>query len=342
MVIRTTSSIARTVFAIALASIGMSLLPQAAARGQTPAAPAAEGAETAPPAARDENAAPADGGEPPAAPALDLDPGRCPHFVGVLAGREKDAAVAKQPEFRAFAARVPELVTCGAVRTDSDDACKVLDKDDAETCRRSRATFHELRAYPKGRSYLFDETKYQECKQAGGMPAPVCEALRKALRSGDPNQCVTHADFVALCDDAVRAGSLDLGGSQCATEGPAIKAMLEGQCRALVNLDPAACRFQGPHADDMAEQCRTDIEGRKSYGKGLTDLGNSGSPTERELAKAALNDADACKAASKSAMDVCLGKGSAATPAPGAGAETNAPAPRQHPPSPPPATKPRT
>jgi hypothetical protein len=254
---------------------------------------------------------------------------KCERYVAVLGGREKDAALAKQAEVRRLAARAPDLVSCGAVRADSDEPCKMLEQDAAEGCRTARAVFHEFRAYPNGRSYMFDDRKYQECKGSGGMPLVVCDALRKALRSGDPAHCTMEADFVALCRQGVKDGNLEgVDAAGCATEGPTIRKMLEGQCRALVNLDPEACNVPGPHAEGMAEQCRKDIEARKSYGKGLKELAKSGSSTDQEFAKAALDDAEACKALAKSAMDVCMGKGApvpVATSRPKEGAAKAAP-----------------
>src|SRR4029453_12733245 len=73
---------------------------------------------------------------------------QCERDVGVLAGREKDPKLLKEPSVRALAARAPDLVTCAAVRADSGDACDLLEKGEAENCRTTRAMFHELRAYP--------------------------------------------------------------------------------------------------------------------------------------------------------------------------------------------------
>src|SRR5262249_13786062 len=131
----------------------------------------------------------------------------CERYVGALAGREKNSALLKQSEVRSLAPRAAGLVTCSAVRAGSAEPCKLLEAARADGCGASRAVFHELRAYPNGRSYMFDDRKYQECKQNGGMPPVVCDALRKALRAGDPSLCVMEADFVALCRQAVKDGN---------------------------------------------------------------------------------------------------------------------------------------
>jgi hypothetical protein len=231
----------------------------------------------------------------------------------VLGGRDKDRALLKQPDVRALAAGAPDLVTCVAVRADSDEVCNLLDKAAAESCRSTRALFHELRAYPNGRSYMFDERRYRECKQPGGMPAAVCDALQKALRSGDANQCVVHADFEAMCREAARAGTLasEIDASQCGREAPRLKSMLEGECRAMVNLDESACDIPGPRREEMAKQCRAEIDAGKRYGKGLQELAKSGSPRDQDLAKAALNDPKACEALTKRAVDDCVAPTSA-------------------------------
>ena len=331
MVTHTTSSMGRMVaVTVVMIAVGLSLVPPLAAEP-------AEDAGTAP--AAEKAAAPA--GE--TAPAPKVDSKKCEHYVAVLGG-EKDAAVAKEPEFRELAGRATDLVTCKAIRADSDEPCKLLEKDGADACRTTRATFHEMREYPNGRSYMFDDRKYQECKKDGGMPMVICDALRNALRTGDPSQCVMEADFVALCRQAVKAGNMDgVDAAGCATEGPVIRKMAEGQCRALVNLDPAACDVPGPHAEGMAEQCRKDIESRKSFGGGLKDLAKSGSGSEKEFAKAALEDADACKEPRKSAMDACLRGGSPPDEKiEGGGGERTAPGgPSNPPPAPEDATAPK-
>jgi hypothetical protein len=305
MIHRNPSSLGRTL-AIALTAISVAswVLPEVASHGQpagSPAPAANPERAAAPEASADDAGTPAAAPSPaarkPAASRAD-----CERYARVLAGRDKDPELLKQAEAPATARRTAnaDLVTCTAVLADSDEPCTRLDKETADNCRRDRAVFHEMRAYPNGRSFMLDDRKFEECKQNAAM-APVCEALRKALRSGDPSQCVLKADFEAICRSA---GDLDV--SKCATEAPQLKTLLEGQCRALVTLDESACDLAGPRHEEMAKQCRDDIKAGKAYGKGLKQLAKSGSPREKELAKAALKDPDACKAFTQSAVDACL------------------------------------
>jgi hypothetical protein len=330
------------VLAIAATSIGVSPTVVVAATPE-PAAPAAKPEEATPPNAPAEPAgAPKASGSPDAARSKSA--AQCEHDVGVLAGREKDPKLLKEPGIRSLAARAPDVVTCAAVRADSDDACGLLEKEAGDSCLSTRAIFHELRAYPNGRSYLFDERKYRQCKQQGvqkgGMPVQVCDALQKALRSGDPAQCVINADFAAVCREAARAGTLDkqLDKSRCDTDGPQIKQMLEAECRALVNLDASACETPGPRHEEMAQQCRGNVDAGKKYGKGLKDLAESGSPRDQELAKAALDDPKACETFTKSAVDDCTAFTAAAA---GAGTAPPTEQPKTPPPSPKPTSPPK-
>jgi hypothetical protein len=235
----------------------------------------------------------------------------CERDARALAGGDKKSA-AKKSEVAGNATRDAntDLVTCTAVLADSDDPCTRLESESADNCRRDRAAFHEMRAYPNGRSFMLSDRKFEECKQNAAM-APVCEAVRKALRSGDPSQCVLTGDFEAIC-----RSSAGLEPSKCATEAPQLKTLLEGHCRAMVTLDEAACDVAGPYHEEMTKQCRDDIKANKAFGKGLKDLAKSGSPREKELAKAALKDPDACKALTQSAVDACVQANAAPAPDP--------------------------
>ena len=302
---RNPSSLGRT-FAVVLAVITVAswALPDRTAHGQPaesmapaakperPAAPEAPGDAAVKPAA-----APSPAAAKPAPSRAD-----CERLARTLAGGDKDPELLKKADASAPATRTAnaDLATCSAVLADSDEPCTRLDKESADNCRRDRALFHEMRAYPNGPSYMLDDRKFEECKQNAAM-APVCEGLRKAFRSGEPSDCVLNADFEAIC----RSDS-DLDASKCATEGPQLKALLEGQCRAMVTLDESACDVAGPRHAEMAKQCRDDIKANKAYGKGLKQLAKSGAGREKELAKAALKETDACKAFNKSAVDACL------------------------------------
>ena len=311
MVVRTASSRRRIlVFAIAVTSVASWVLPEVAVRGQTspPAAPAVQAEHATRPAA--EKAGEPAASASPSARKSTASRADCERYARALAGREKNPGLLKQPEVEAMAARSADLVTCSAVLADSDEPCKHLPEDRAEDCRKTRAVFHELRAYPNGRSFMFDERKFEECRQNAAM-APLCDALRKALRSGDPSQCVLKADFEAICR---AAGDIDV--SKCAIEAPRLKQLLEGQCRAMVTLDESACDIPGPRHEEMAKQCRDDIRAAKAYGKGLEEMAKSGSPREKELAEAALDAPDACKAFTQSAVDACLQANAAPAAAP--------------------------
>jgi hypothetical protein len=308
MVTRTVSLFGRaTVFAIAITSTALWIV---STHGQTLPGPAstAKPEEGAPPAPSAES-----GGTPPAAqsPAAPR-PSRkqCEQYVGVLAGGEKSALL-KEAEVKGIAMQAVDLVTCGAVRADADEPCSVLPGDQAEECRATRAMFHELRARPTSRAFMFDEHEFERCKEENALMAPVCEALRKAFLSGDPNQCVLHVDFGPICRSLH-----DMNASKCDTEAPRFKKILESHCRAKITLDKSACDVPGsPEAEKLANECRRDIDARKAYGQGLEKIATSGSPREKELAKAALKAPDACKELTKAAMAACLAASAAAAPA---------------------------
>ena len=295
------------ILAIAIAALSVA----SAVHGQ-PAGSAAPAAnpETAPPAAAaDKEGKPAAVASPIVQKGLTR--AECEKLAKVLAGKDKDPELLKRAGAPSETMRASnaDLVTCTAVLADSEEPCARLSEGDAD-CRRDQAKFHELRAYPNGKGFMLDDRKFEECKKNTAM-APVCETVRKALRAGDPSQCVFTADFEAICRSAE-----GMDPSKCATDGPQLKTMLEGHCRALVTLDESACDVPGPHQEQMTQQCRDDIKASKPYGKGLKEMASSGSPREKELAKAALKDADACKAFTQSAVDACLQRAAAPAPAP--------------------------
>jgi hypothetical protein len=118
------------------------------------------------------------------------------------------------PEVRAIAGA--DLVMCGAVLSDSDVLCKQLMSDvrgPTGACLHMRSIFHELRAYPNTRSFLFDDVDWNDCR---GVPAltAYCDALRQALRTGDPKDCTQAGDGESIC-------------------------------RAYMNLDKSLCRVTG-------------------------------------------------------------------------------------------------
>src|SRR5437016_1899696 len=113
----------------------------------------------------------------------------CQRRVDVLSGRSKDRTLLSDPEVKSLAERSPELTICGAVAVDSGEWCKLLDKSRIDACHETYAIFHQLRAYPNGRSFMFDDRHFQECSQNAAVK-PICEQIREALRAGDPNKCV--------------------------------------------------------------------------------------------------------------------------------------------------------
>jgi hypothetical protein len=229
-------------------------------------------ATAVPPAAAPAAAAP----EAPAAGGAPGDAKRaaCERVVAVIAGRADDSAVLQSPDARRIADQVPDLVVCGAVRRDSDAPCsRLTDNSQAIGCRSSRSTFSELKTYPKGRGFMFDETKYTECKSDPEVRMP-CDAFRAAMRAADPAQCESLGPIAYLC-------------------------------RAYIALDTSQCSPAAGQAPDA--DCVKIIERNAHLGKGLEALVTSGSPLEQEFAKSALQRDDACAALAQAAMDDCTG-----------------------------------
>jgi hypothetical protein len=193
----------------------------------------------------------------------DVAQSKCETGVAALIG--KGSAALHDLEVKALAKRMPSLVACGAVLRDSDEPCDLLSADDAKSCRKTRLNFHALRD-PKSHGFVFSDAEYRECEASIG--ATVCDAIRAAIRSGDPNQCPSKQPFGAVC-------------------------------RATITLDPALCPEEG------AEECRREVEHWKVYATGLQGLKKSGSAEERVLAAAALGEPDACKPIAQSALDSC-------------------------------------
>lgn len=291
--------------------------PAAGAPAGAPAAP--QPTDTPPlstPTAPAEPTAPspaAEGGAAQAGPQSE-----CQRYVDVFSGRSKDLAPVDTPEARKLIHS--GLVMCGAVFSDSDAMCRQLmptERGPGKACRRTWATFHEMRAYPQGRSFMFDEVDWEECRTAPFPGAAVCDAMREALRAGD----------AAKCDAA---------------------GVLQSVCRAFIDLDPSLCRLVGDLDQTMIElpdqkegegkidvrkayeeHCRKTIAERRPLAVGLEELARSSQPQQQELAKAALGRADACESFAKEVMEMCLA--SARRPQ-----RQAAPAPAQPPAAPPP------
>lgn len=262
----------------------------------------------------------------------------CEGYVALLSGSKQDKALLNTPEVQGLAKQVPDLVACGAVARDSDELCMLLGSDTEQgrtkDCVLAQGLFHELRAYPNTHSFYMPEVDWKGCHASPF--APICDALRQALRSGDASKCTLTGDFQSICRNQLP----ELNESQCRAVGPAMKKAMETKCRAMVALDKSLCHlseaevkkfaFQG--AQDFfkgsEDECKQKTEDRALLGKGLKVLAQSGPPRERELAKAALGQADACASYAKAAMDSCTagnaGTPAAETPTPGA-SETSPP-----------------
>lgn len=227
-------------------------------------------------------------------------PTECEGFIAVLSGRKLDPALLDNADLKAFAMTAPpDLIVCGAVRNDSDELCTrffATERGPSKMCPQMRAIFHEVKTYPQGRSFLLSEVDWEDFKLLREQNPAALDGLRAALRAGDANTCAQAGD-------------------------------LESICRAYIGLDPKLCRLQGKLAemevpvpyrkegepatikakDILEEHCRQTIESRKFLAQGLTALAQSSPSRERELAKAALGQADACALYAQKAMESCMG-----------------------------------
>jgi hypothetical protein len=279
---------------------------QSLALGQTPPAAAPPGAAAGTPAV-----APAGEGaaaeSPTTGPNLEATASAkrsaCERYIGSLTGSSKDGALRDNPEVRKLASQVPDLVTCVAIKGDSEALCNPLIGESAgkrmyssaaRDCLYTQSMFHEAHAYPKGRSFMFPDIEFKQCQNP-----TWCEAMREALRSADEKKC-------------------------------AATGALQSICRAYIRLDKSQCRIEGTlpkQKDGQADEastlamCKETIETRGFLGNGLQSLAQSGQPREQAFAKAALGEANACASFEQAAMDACTGGGSSppsgATPAPG-------------------------
>ncbi|MGH7786334.1 MAG: hypothetical protein ACRERC_05670 [Candidatus Binatia bacterium] len=216
----------------------------------------------------------------------------CERFIEVLAGKKKDAAVLQEAELQFIGRQAPELPTCGAVRQRSSELCDILDEGPKGNCVASLYVFEELRLRPKGRTFITDSVKAKEWREHPDLAAYV-EPFFTALRDGDA--------------------------SKCAATGP-----LAFLCNAYISLDPAQCvatslNIQGVDAagrKEIEEDCRSTIEKNKGRARGLKELAKSGSPVEKERAKAALGEADACKPLMAASLEICIANSPSAGDAP--------------------------
>lgn len=280
----------------------------AAAPGKTqdtqPATPASAASDT--PAG-----SPTSGPQPD--PTADARRRQCERYVAVLAGRSQDHALLGNRDFQGLPIGTSDLVMCGAVLTDSDALCKRMmpvEHGPSMACRKTWAAFHELRAYPNKRTFMLDEIDWQECR---GVPAltKFCDSLRQALRSGDPKDCAQTGDGESIC-----LAYMKLDKSLCHVTGKL--AEVEFALPDRKPGEPAKIKVK----DVADESCRQKIDERTFLAKGLKELAESGPPREREFAKAALGQADACASFVQPAVELCVNAGTAA---PGKGAPIRSP-----------------
>jgi len=215
----------------------------------------------------------------------------CESLAAALSGRPAERQLLNDPRAASLAELVPDLVTCGAVATDSDELCK-LAAGSSGSCLTTRSVFHELRANPKGRGFVFSEAEYQHCRAE--MPLKVCEKMRNAVTSGDPSKC----DGQWLDKTDGRAPGME----KARVED--MSTLCTAFCRALVSADKSLCRqLKDP---EMMRRCESQIEDKVVFARGLKDIAATGKPPERDFARAALGEADACKAMMQTAVDKCL------------------------------------
>lgn len=235
----------------------------------------------------------------------------CERYAAALSGRQPDPALYEDADLRALAGTAPELVTCGAVFTDSEEPCRKLlpvEVGPSKMCLHMRAIFHELRTYPQGRSFMLDEIDWNELAPLRERIPAAFDALRAATRSGDVAQCEQAGDLRTICK-----AYLTLDASQCRVEGD----LAAGKVELLVHKEgdsKADLKFA------LEEGCRQTVESRAFLAPGLEALSQSGPPRERVLARAARGDAAACAEMEQAALKACLdiaGAGSRGTPVAG-------------------------
>ena len=229
----------------------------------------------------------------------------CETYVTTLAGRQPNPALFGNDAVLALAAAVPDLVTCGAVVSDSDEPCLKLlpvERGPSKMCLHMRAIFHELRTYPQGRSFLLDEIDWAELQPLRERMPAAFDGLRAATRSGDVAQCEQAGDMRTIC-----RAYLTLDASQCRAEGD----LAAGKIELLVHKEgdsKADLKFA------IEDGCRQTIESRAFLAPGLKALAESGPPRERVLARAALGDGAACATYEQAALDACIEQAQPARP----------------------------
>ena len=272
---------------------------------------------------------------PTAVSAADVRQSTCETYVAFLAGRKKDPALFDNDAVRTLAGQASDLVTCGAVVSESDEPCQKLlpnERGPSKNCLHMRALFHELRTYPQGRSFMLDEIDWAEFAPLRERIPAAFDGMRTALRAGDASQCDQAGDLAGIC-----RAYIALDPAQCSVGGD----LAAGKIELLMHKEgdsKADLKFA------VEDGCQQTIKSRAFLAQGLQGLAQSGPEDTRVLAKAVLGDAGACAAFEKAALTACIDAAEAPyrtvapvrTPAPG-GIESDVVPPAGVPPLTPPA-----
>ncbi len=245
----------------------------------------------------------------------------CDRLIAALSGQSKDDKLLKSPQLQKLAQESRDLATCGAVASDSPALCKAAGETDAHNgCLLMQATFQLLRAHPKGGRLFFTSGSYEHCRTE--ITPLICEKLRDAVAANDPSKCGWKPG------EKPEAISSDPRHHPQALSAAAVRTDFPVMCRALVTLDKALCsQIKDP---DSKRVCADVIDRNAVYATGLKAMAESAPQPQRNLAKAALGQADACDSYADAARKACLGTGpvvASGTPAAATGTPA-APPPR--------------
>ncbi len=242
----------------------------------------------------------------------------CEAQAQAIVDPKQTGATVKQADVLALGRSVAELVICSAVLNDSADICRRFfpnEQGPSGACLQTQSIFHELRTEPKKHTFMFTERDWQQCrgiKEAQGF----CDSLRTALRSGDVEQCTTVGDGEGIC-----RAYMTLDKQHCAVTGELAEVTFslpdhkEGE--------PTSFKV----GEIAVEDCRARIDSRAFLAKGLEALAASGPTREQMLARAALQQPDACAPRVEEAIESCLARErGTGQPDGGTGAGSGAPA----------------
>lgn len=152
---------------------------------------------------------------------------------------------------------------CLAVSKDDPATCDSAADDRKEDCQIEQMRFHELRHAREANKWRYTDIDLAQCihhAATAGKNKGLCEDYAAAVRQQDPSRCPT----------------LNVEGLN--------------ECPALAALDPARCPSGKKH-----ERCIESVERFKLMASGgLKALAEQGSPSDKQLARAALGDKEAC------------------------------------------------